>query len=137
MQQFLSHFHKGCRMTNFNRTLKITDDKKFFLCKLISFTLHMHVQCICIAFVAGYVYVEYGGRLTICSTRKINQSVSDTLIIASKKFNNGNIHSILYDYCTSLSVIWCVMEHWKAILTKAKGHNQYCFSVHHNTSYCI
>jgi len=22
----------------------------------------------------------------------------------------------IYNYCTSLSAIWCVMEHWKAIL---------------------
>ena len=43
---------------------------------------------------------------------------------------------IIYNYCTSLSAIWCVMEHWKAILTKAEGHRQYCFSVLHNTSYC-
>jgi hypothetical protein len=43
---------------------------------------------------------------------------------------------ILYNYCTSLSAIWCVMEYWKAILTKAEGRGQYCFSVLHNTSYC-
>jgi hypothetical protein len=43
---------------------------------------------------------------------------------------------IIYNYCTSLSAIWCVMEHWKAILTKAEGRRQYCFSVFHNTSYC-
>ena len=35
-----------------------------------------------------------------------------------------------------MSAIWCVMEHWKVILTKAEGHGQYCFSVLHNTSYC-
>jgi hypothetical protein len=43
---------------------------------------------------------------------------------------------ILYNYCTSRSAIWCVMEHWKAILTEAEWHDQYCFSVLHNTSYC-
>ena len=43
---------------------------------------------------------------------------------------------IIYNYCISLSAIWCVMEHWKAILTKAKGSAQYCFSVLHNTSNC-
>ena len=42
---------------------------------------------------------------------------------------------ILYNYCTSLCAIWCVMEHWKAIYIKVKGHSQYCFSVLHNTSY--
>ena len=65
--------------------------------------------------------------------------------IASKLFNNIfndfflNILFIkytLYNYCTLLSVIWCVMEHWKAILTKTEGCGQYCFSVLHNTSYC-
>ena len=29
--------------------------------------------------------------------------------------------TILYNYCTSLSAIWCVMEHRKAILTAVKG----------------
>jgi hypothetical protein len=31
---------------------------------------------------------------------------------------------IIYNYCTSLSAIWCVMEHWKTILIKAqcRGH---------------
>jgi hypothetical protein len=39
---------------------------------------------------------------------------------------------IIYNICTSLSAIWGVMEHWKAILTKAEGRGQYCFSVLHN-----
>ena len=46
------------------------------------------------------------------------------------------INVIIYNYCTSLSAIWCVMEHWKAILTKVEGRGQYCFSLLHNTSYC-
>ena len=49
---------------------------------------------------------------------------------------NARVVVIQYNYCTSLSVIWCVMEPWKAILTKAKGRSQYCFSVLHNSSYC-
>ena len=30
-----------------------------------------------------------------------------------------HLYLLLYNYCTSLSAIWCVMEHWKAILTRA------------------
>ena len=44
--------------------------------------------------------------------------------------------SIIYNYCTSLSAIWCVMDHWKTILTKAEVRGQYCFSVLHSTSHC-
>ena len=56
--------------------------------------------------------------------------------IITKLETGPMVQVILYNYCTSLSAIWCVMEHWKAILTKAEGRGQYCFSVLHNTSYC-
>jgi len=46
------------------------------------------------------------------------------------------LQAIIYNYWTPLNAIWCVMEHWKAILTKAEVRCQYCFSVLHNTSHC-
>ena len=31
--------------------------------------------------------------------------------------------TIIYNYCTSLSAIWCVMEHWKAICQCSITHH--------------
>jgi hypothetical protein len=58
--------------------------------------------------------------------RSINCHLSRKKTKQSLKIDIIWSHIIIYNYCTSLSAIWCVMEHWKAILTK----------VLHNTSYC-
>jgi hypothetical protein len=40
-------------------------------------------------------------------------------VVLTKLSHYETLYLLLYNYCTSLSAIWCVMEHWKAILTRA------------------